>query len=86
MRGRNQISYTREQVGKWLEIRFPSIDWRPVISKLPPIIWRARWDELADKLGLPYSRKHMQNLDCYGEGPGSIEISQKGGGHAKKPA
>jgi hypothetical protein len=84
MRGRNQISYTSEQVSKWLKKRFPKVDWRPVISRLPPIIWRARWDELAEKLGLPYSRKHMQNLDCYGEGPGSIESNQKGDSNAKK--
>jgi len=86
MRGRKQVSYTNEQVGKWLKERFPSVDWGPVTSKLPPIIWRARWNELAEKLGLPYSRKHMQNLDCYGKGPGSIDLKRKGGRNAKKSA
>jgi len=81
-----EIFYTKEQVATWLEGRFPKIDWAETISNLPPVIWRKRWDVLAEKTGLPYSRKNIQNLDCQGQGPGSIETNRKGGSHEKNSA
>jgi len=36
---------------------------------LPPIIWRARWNDLADKHGLPFRKGYLQNLDYLGRGP-----------------
>lgn len=72
--GRKHVAYTDEQLGKWLSQRFPEIDWTPTLEKLPPIVWRSRWDRLADRLGLPYTRKHIANLDSQGVGPASIEV------------
>ena len=69
MTRRQQIHYTRQQVAQWLKHRWPEIDWAEVESNLPPIIWRSRWDILADRLGLPYTRKYLQNLDSEGSGP-----------------
>lgn len=36
---------------------------------LPPIIWRYRWNDLAEKHGLPFRKGYMQNLDSLGLGP-----------------
>ena len=70
---RNQVHYTRQQVKLFLGERFPSVDWDEVVEALPPIIWRARWNKLAERLGLPFTRGYMQNLDSQGEGPASFE-------------
>jgi len=78
--------YMREQVAVWLEKRFPKIDWTETIKELPPVIWRRRWDVLAEKTGLPYSRKNIQNLDCQGEGPGNIELNDREVGNVKMSA
>ncbi len=67
-----KIHYTKQAVKKFLESRFPCTDWSPVIEELPPIIWRSRWNELADKFGLPFKRGYMQNLDSDGKGPASF--------------
>lgn len=72
-----QKAYERHQVETFLQKRFPEIDWTPVIKKLPLIIWRSRWDKLAEQLGLPYTRKYMQNLDWQGAGPGGIKDGGK---------
>ena len=72
MSKQNKIHYTADQVKTWLNSRFPKVDWSQIENSLPPIIWRARWDELSRELGLPYSRKYMQNLDSRNEGPGSV--------------
>ena len=64
-----RVHYRREEVISWLNRRFPDIDWGMVGSELPLIIWRSRWDQLADRFGLPYTKKYMQTLDCKGEGP-----------------
>jgi len=69
-----QIHYTNEQLIKWLETRWPDVRWDKIAKDLPPIIWRSRWDKLAEKFGLPYSRKYVQNLDCRGEGPASVKV------------
>ena len=66
---RHEVGYERSQVISWLEQRFPEISWREIEDQLPFIVWRSRWNQLADRLGLPYSRKHLANLDSKGEGP-----------------
>jgi hypothetical protein len=68
---RIRVFYTREQVEAFLKNRFPDVPWQETIKRLPPIVWRARWDSLAASLGLPYSRGHLQNLDWRGKGPSS---------------
>ena len=45
------------------------VDWSYLEKVLPDVIWRARWDELAERHGLPYSRRYLQNLDSAGTGP-----------------
>lgn len=70
--------YSKAQVVIWLRHRFPGVDWSEVEGQLPPIIWRSRWDTLADRCGLPYTRKYIQNLDCEGKGPGSVKQSKGG--------
>ena len=66
---RNEVGYERAQVVAWLEQRFPEISWREIEEHLPLVVWRSRWDELAERVGLPHSRKHIQNLDSKGCGP-----------------
>lgn len=44
-------------------------DFSLLADNLPPIIWRHRWNELAEKYGLPYKRGYLQNLDSLGCGP-----------------
>ncbi len=44
-------------------------DFSLLADSLPSIIWRHRWNELAEKHGLPYRRGYMQNLDSKGRGP-----------------
>ena len=67
-----QKNDSRKSVQKFLESRFPDTDWSDVIDSLPPIIWRYRWNTLAEKYGLPYSQGYMENLDCQGCGPSSF--------------
>jgi hypothetical protein len=74
--------YMKAQVALWLKKRFPAVDWSETINELPPVSWRKRWDQLAEKIGLPYSRKNIQNLDCQGEGPGNIKLHNERGIHA----
>ncbi|MDX9963955.1 hypothetical protein [Desulfobacter postgatei] len=66
------IHYPKKAVKDFLETRFPETDWSEVVDQLPPIIWRSRWNELADKHGLPFRRGYMQNLDSLGCGPASF--------------
>lgn len=66
-----KIHYPKEAVKKFLEKQFPETDWEPVVKELPLIIWRCRWNDLAEKYGLPYSKSYMQNLDSKGCGPAS---------------
>jgi hypothetical protein len=68
-----RVHYTPQQLVTWLKNTFPDVNWDTVEEQLPPVIWRSRWDILAEKLGLPYSRKYIQNLDCMGKGPGNIK-------------
>ena len=65
------VAYTRIAVKKFLNDKYPNIKWTPIIRKLPPIIWRKKWDTLAEKHGLPYKRSYLQNLDSIGQGPAS---------------
>lgn len=45
------------------------IDWNYLHGRLPDLVWRHRWDDLAEKYGLPFKRSYMQNLDSEGKGP-----------------
>jgi hypothetical protein len=72
MQPKLKVCYSRPQLLTWLRNRFPRVDWSPLESELPPIIWRHRWDRLAQNLGLPYSRMYMEQLDSMGEGPNSM--------------
>ena len=73
---KRQVHYTRGQVSQWLRERWPDVDWTEAEQELPPIVWRSRWNQLADRLGLPYTRKYIQNLDSQGEGPASIQVRE----------
>ena len=44
-------------------------DFSMLSERLPTIIWRSRWDRIAEQVGLPYRRGYMQNLDSEGAGP-----------------
>lgn len=68
----NMVSYPKKALVEWLEAQFPETDWNEVADELPPIIWRSRWNDLAEKHGLPYTRKYVQNLDSWGTGPKSF--------------
>jgi hypothetical protein len=67
-----KVHYTRNQVSRFLYDRFPEVDWSEVVSSLPPIIWRSRWNSLADRLGLPYTQKSIELMDYKGVGPASV--------------
>lgn len=67
-----KIHYPKSAVQKFLENRFPETDWSGVIDELPNIVWRSRWNTLADKHGLPFRRGYLQNLDSAGCGPASF--------------
>ena len=67
-----KVHYTRNQVSKFLYDRFPEVDWSEVVSNLPPIIWRSRWNLLANQLGLPYTQRSIELMDHKGLGPASV--------------
>jgi hypothetical protein len=73
---RIRVHYTKDQVITWLQREVPSVDWSILEPDLPAIIWRHRWEQLAEKHGLPFSRGTMQNRDCYGTGPGSVKLQE----------
>jgi len=50
----------------------PVVNFEYLKDLAPPIIWRAEWDKLASKLGLPYRRVYLQNLDSLGCGPPKV--------------
>ncbi len=66
-----KISYHKNQVIAWLAKRYPEVNWEDVLKDCPEIVWRHRWNDLAARFGLPYSKGHLRNLDSRGEGPGS---------------
>lgn len=66
------IHYPKSAVKKFLESRFPDTDWTEVVEELPAIVWRHRWNDLADKHGLPFRKGYMQNLDSLGKGPAAF--------------
>lgn len=66
------VAYTQSQVFGFLEAKVPDIAWREVVGdKLPRVVLRSRWDDLAKSVGLPFCRGHITNLDLRGEGPAS---------------
>lgn len=68
---RKRVVYTKSQVLRYLKTKMPEVDWSIISSDLPPLIWRHRWTQLADRLGLPFSKGHLQNEDSRGCGPAS---------------
>ncbi len=64
-----RVCYTNKQVMAFLADKMPHVDWAVLNDKLPPIIWRSRWEAFGAEFGLPYSRKYLQNLDSQGCGP-----------------
>jgi len=53
------------------------IDWTRLQDQLPDPIWRSRWDDLAEKYGLPFKRSYMQNLDAEGKGPQKMYLRKR---------
>jgi hypothetical protein len=70
-----KVCYSRDQVVTWLKDRFPNVDFSEAEKNLPPLIWRSRWNVLADKYGLPFRQKYIQNLDSMDQGPASVKAA-----------
>ena len=68
-KSKTRVSAPADQVVRWLETEFPDVDWEPVRGQLPPVIWRHKWNDLADRYGLPLRRGTIQNRDSAGTGP-----------------
>ena len=60
-----------------IENNTPKIDWSRLMAQLPDPVWRHRWDDLAEKYGLPFKRSYMQNLDSAGKGPEKKYLNQR---------
>ena len=67
-----KVGYSREAVIAFCKARHPEIDWSFLEDELPKIVWRNRWNEFADKCGLPNRRGYIENLDSLGKGPASF--------------
>lgn len=63
-----RVAYKKSDLIAWLTDRFGQ-DFSSLEPKLPPIIWRSKWDIFSDKLGLPYTKGYMQFLDFKKKGP-----------------
>jgi hypothetical protein len=46
-----------------------AVDFTVLRDVLPPLIWRSRWNELADRYGLPYRRSYIEDLNAKDLGP-----------------
>lgn len=57
---------------KPINTNLPPVDWSYLLVEAPKILWRHRWNEYTEKLGLPYKRGTMQNLDSKGLGPRKV--------------
>ena len=68
-----KVHYPRQKLLSWLRDRFPDVDWTPLESELPPIVWRYRWNQIADRCGLPYTKMYMEQLDSQGKGPAAFQ-------------
>ncbi len=66
---RVRAAYLRGSVVAWLKENWPGVDWEFLNSALPEVVHRSRWNELADRHGLPVRRGTMQNYDSQGRGP-----------------
>lgn len=64
-----KVHYPKKAVIQWLNDRYPETNWESVLDEGPPVIWRHRWNHLAEKYGLPHTQKYLQNLDSKGIGP-----------------
>jgi hypothetical protein len=71
------VAYSAEAVIAWLEKVRPAVPWRELVAdKLPPVVWRSRWNTFRDSLGLPYSAGMMANLDSDNKGPVRLGVPQ----------
>ncbi len=77
MQQQKRVHYTRVQVLQWLEENLPDVDWSSLKDVLPPIIWRHRWNSIAERYGLPYSRHYLERLDSEKRGPGRANSSEE---------
>lgn len=54
-------------------------DFSKLLGSLPPVIWRSKWNQVAESHGLPYTRSYMQNLDAEDKGPPKIYFKKRVG-------
>lgn len=62
------MAYRDTDVIDWLQQQ-TGADWSFLQGKLPDVVFRHRWNSLAEKHGLPYSGKTLANMDSLGQGP-----------------
>lgn len=55
-------------------MNYINFDFNFLDSKLPELIWRSKWNEIAATHGLPFKRGYMQNLDSAGFGPKKLYL------------
>lgn len=61
------VAYRAEDVVTFLN-KQTGVDWSFLLGKLPEVVFRHRWNTLADRHGLPYSSKTLANMDSLGTG------------------
>lgn len=66
--GNKPVAYRDTDVIHWLEEQ-TGADWSFLLGKLPDVVFRHRWNDIAEKHGLPYASKTLANLDSQGLGP-----------------
>lgn len=66
--GNRPVAYRAEDVVAWLSEQ-TGVDWAFLLGRLPDVVLRHRWNDLAEKHGLPYRAKSMANMDSLGIGP-----------------
>ena len=57
----------------------PTIDWSFLLTSLPPVILRHRWNHYARNLGIPFARGTLQNFDSKGIGPAKMTFGNRVG-------
>lgn len=66
--GNKPVAYRDVDVIAWLE-KQTGADWSFLQGKLPDVVFRHRWNAIAEKHGLPYSGKTLANMDSLNRGP-----------------
>ena len=56
-----------------------TLDFSELKDVLPEIIWRHRWNRLAEKIGLPFKAGTLANLDSENRGPNRVYFGRKVG-------